>query len=202
MFCYVIYFISFLVVPMIPSSLVLYQDHSPVSYRQYSYRDFVKFYPWAEANGFATPLPPPKVNMVITPYNAVFPSPDALFPHVNYASVLTLPYLQFHLSKGDWAFIFSLSAPSEDLVIEFSISAASALFHLFLVRVSDPSGPWICGYFLDDRPLTLVPYPHNVNLVSFTLAGPTQESVPVGNLAVLDYCVLLPEVAFVSLDSP
>jgi hypothetical protein len=92
---------------MIPSSLVLYQDHSPVAYRQYSYRDFMKFYPWAEANGLAAPLPPPKANMVITPYNAVYPSPDALFPHVNYASVLTLPYLQFHLSSGDFRPLFS-----------------------------------------------------------------------------------------------
>jgi hypothetical protein len=175
----VIYFISFFVALMIPSSLVLYQDHSPVAYRQYSYRDFVKFYPWAEANGLAPPIPPPQINMVITPYNAVYPSSDALFPNVNYASVLTLPYLQFQLAKGDWAFIFSFSAPSEDLVIEFTITATSAFFHLFLVRVSDPSAPWICGYFLDNDTPVLIPYPHNVNLISFTLVGPTQESVPV-----------------------
>jgi hypothetical protein len=179
---------------MIPSSLVSYQDHSPQTFRKFSYRDYVKFYPWAAANGFAPAFSPPIVNMVIVPYNAVYPSTDALFPYVNYASVLSFPYLQFHLAPGDWAFIFSFTAPSEDLVIEFTTTDQAYLW-LFLVRVTDPSAPWVLGYQLDSVDWVLVPYPHNVDLTSFTIAGPTQASVPDENLAVLDYCILVPELA-------
>jgi hypothetical protein len=142
----------------------LYQDHSPKTYRKYSYRDFIKFYPWAEANGLLPHSPPPHVNLVIIPDNAVYPSADALFPNVNYVSVLSLPYLQFTLTTQ--------------------------------AHVSDSSAPWVCGYLLAGQSLpTLVPYPHNVKLLSFMIAGPTQQSVPVGNLSITDYCVLLPQIA-------
>jgi hypothetical protein len=184
---------------MIPSSLVAYHDHSPSSFRKYSYRDFVKFYPWAVANHLVPDLPPAKVNFEITPYNSIYPSPYYLLPNQDLSRLLINPFVQFTLGAGDWLFRFYFTGVPDP--IELSITAGTtdpssfSVFRLFLVRVPVDMAAWLWGYVLDTKPIVLLPFLDHVPLSHFFIQGPPQQSSLVGNLDIREYCLMIPVMA-------
>jgi hypothetical protein len=177
----------------------MYHDHSPGSYRQYSYRDFLKFLPWAIANNLVPSLPPSQVNLQLTRYNSIYPAPYFLLPNQDLSRLLINPFIRLTLGSGVWLFRFYFSGVSS--AVEFEVTAGSAdpstssVFRMFLVRVPTDTGSWLWGYVVDTRSIEFLTLGDNVALTHFFITGPLQLTSPVGNLDVREYCLSVPAIA-------
>jgi hypothetical protein len=179
--------------------MVVYHDHSPGSYRQYSYRDFVKFYPWAVANGLVRSLPPSQVNLQITPYNSVYPSPYFLLPNQDLSRLLINPFIQLILGSGEWKLSIYFAGVTTPMNITLEAGtqdpASSSVFRLFIVRAPLSSCSWLCGYVLDRNAVRFLSYGEDLALTHFFIAGPPQATSPIGNLDIREYCLMVPVMA-------
>jgi hypothetical protein len=178
--------------------MVVYHDHSPGSYRKYSYRDFLKFIPWAIANHLIPDLPPSQVNLQITPHNSIYPSPYYLLPNQDLSRLLINPFIQLSLGSGVWLFRFYFSGIASPIEFEVKAStddpASFSIFRLFLVRAPFDTAAWLWGYVVDGQPITFLTLLDNIALTHFFIAGPPQATSPIGNLDVHEYCLMVPVI--------
>jgi hypothetical protein len=178
-----------------PSSLVPDYDHSPCSSRKFSFRDFVRYYPWALANGLVPSLPPAGLELLLDPFKGQWPDGSMLYPGVDYATSLSSLFnFQFRLNAGDWEFHFILERADPLIYKETFTATPYSILRLFAARVPVFAGVWLFGFVVNGSGISLTIMPNESGFSHFLIHGAVSQENPQHNLDLVSYSVLHPTV--------